>query len=254
MEYELSWLMVFLLIGTGIIAGFINILAAGGSFLTIPALMLFGIPADIANATNRVGVFLQAVEGVRGFGSRGMLDVKSIIPILVPTLTGSLLGSLLASYLSADILEPVILTTLISMALLMVLKPSFVTPPKEMVPLSPWKSPMGFMGLFLSGVYGGFIQAGVGFVLIAALCGSLRYDLVRANALKMAATAVFTTVSLVVFISRDQILWVPGLLLALGSVIGARLAVKFALTVKQDVLRWFLLVVVIAVCLAVWLT
>lgn len=254
MDYEFSWLMALLLVSTGIIAGFINILAAGGSFLTIPALMLFGIPADIANATNRVGVLLQSVEGIRGFSKKGILDWTAVIPILVPTLAGSLAGSLLASYLAAEILEPVILATLVSMATLMVLKPSFVTPPPGTVPLSPWQTPVGFAGMFFAGVYGGFIQAGVGFVLIAALCGALRYDLKRANALKIAATLVFTCVSLVVFIARDQILWVPGLLLAVGSVIGARLAVRFTVSVKQEILRRFLLLVVAAVCLVVWLT
>lgn len=253
MEYELSWLMVLLLVGTGIIAGFVNILAAGGSFLTIPTLMLFGIPADIANATNRVGVFLQAAEGIRGFGQRGMLEWHSFVAMMVPTLIGSLAGALLASYLDVAILEPVILTTLIAMAVLMVVKPSSFNPPQGSTPLSPWSSPSGFFGLLLSGIYGGFIQAGVGFVLIAALCGSLRYDLVRANALKMAATGVFTLVSLTVFILRGQILWIPGLLLALGSVVGAWLAVKFAVTVSQQVLRWFLLCVVVTVCITVWL-
>lgn len=254
MAYELSWWMATLLVGTGLIAGFINILAGGGSFLTIPALMLLGIPADIANATNRVGVMLQAVEGIRGFQRKGMLPQNAIVPMLVPTVTGSLLGSLLASYMPLALLEPVILITLISMALLMVFKPSFVTPPPGTEPLSPWQSVSGFAGMFFAGVYGGFIQAGVGFVLIAALAGALRYDLVRANALKMVATGVFTAIALTVFIARDQILWIPGLLLALGSVIGARLSVNFAVSVNQEVLRWLLLVIVIAVCLAVWLT
>jgi uncharacterized membrane protein YfcA len=71
LDYEINWLMALLLVSTGTVAGFINVLAGGGSFLTIPALMLLGIPADIANATNRVGVLMQAVEGVRGFNRHG---------------------------------------------------------------------------------------------------------------------------------------------------------------------------------------
>lgn len=253
MEYEINGWFALLLISTGIIAGFINILAGGGSFLTIPALMLMGIPADIANATNRVGVMLQATEGIRGFNKKGMLDKQAIVPILLPTIVGSCIGALLASYVPVSLLKPIILITLISMALLMVIKPSIMTPPEGTEPLSPWQSPGGFIGLFLAGIYGGFIQAGVGFALLAALVGTLRYDLVRANALKMVATAIFTIVSLIIFISRDQILWVPGLLLAVGSVIGARLSVNFAVTVSQPVLRWFLLVTVIAVCIGVTL-
>lgn len=254
MDYELSWSMALLLSGTGLLAGFINVLAAGGSFLTLPALMLFGIPADIANATNRVGVLLQCVEGIRGFRRLGQLPTAAIVPTLVPCISGALLGSLLASYLPTSVLEPVILATLISMAAIMVLRPEFVQPPAGTPPLSPWRSPGGFFGLFAAGVYGGFIQAGVGFLLLAALCGGLRYDLVRGNALKIAATGVFTIVALAVFIARGQVLWIPGLLLAAGSVVGTRLAVRFAVSVPQRVLRWFLLLTVVAVCLAVWLT
>jgi uncharacterized membrane protein YfcA len=254
LDYEISALMALLLVGTGTAAGFINVLAGGGSFLTIPALMLLGIPADIANATNRVGVMMQAVEGVRGFNRHGMLPREAVGSIMLPTLVGSLLGALTASYMPLALLEPILLVTLIGMAVLMVARPALMTPAAGTEPLSPRHSRAGFIGLLLAGVYGGFIQAGVGFVLLAALAGALRYDLVRANALKMVATALFTGVALVIFIARDQILWAPGLLLAVGAVLGARLSVNVAMTVNQTLLRWFLLVTVVAVCLAVWLT
>lgn len=254
MTPEFGALMATLLIGTGVAAGFINVLAGGGSFLTIPALMLLGIPADVANATNRVGVMLQSAEAVRGFNRHGKLAKDAIRPILTPTIAGALVGALAASYMPVTVLEPVILVTLIAMAIFLVVRPAAMTPPPETEPLSPRDSPAGLLGLFAAGVYGGFIQAGVGFVLLACLAGLLRYDLVRANALKMLATAVFTAVALVVFIARDQILWVPGMLLGAGSVIGAQLAVRFAIEVNQIVLRWLLLVTVVAVCVAVWLT
>lgn len=90
-------------------------------------------------------------------------------------------------------------------------------------------------------------------MLLAALAGVLRYDLVRANALKVAATAIFAVVALVVFVARDQVLWIPGLILGASCMIGVRLSVKFAITVPQQVLRWFLLVMVVVVCVAAWL-
>ncbi|KJS04994.1 MAG: permease [Gammaproteobacteria bacterium BRH_c0] len=252
MEYELTWLTVTLLFASGIIASCINVLAGGGSLLTLPALMLLGMPADIANATNRVGVFLQSVEGVRGFHRHGMFASEAILPILVPTVSGSLVGALVASYLPATVLEPVLLTTMIAMAVLMVLRPSVVVPPAGTIPLSVNQSPLGWVSLFAAGLYGGFVQAAVGFVLIAALAGALRYDLVRANALKLACTGIFSLVALVVFVARGQVLWVPGLILAAGMVIGVRLSVRFAISVDQKVLRWFLLVMVVVVCLAAW--
>lgn len=253
MEYELTWLTVTLLFASGIIASFINVLAGGGSLLTLPALMLMGMPADIANATNRVGIFLQSVEGVRGFHRHGMFAKEAMVPILVPTISGSLVGALIASYLPPTVLEPVLLITMVSMAVLMVVRPSSVAPPAGTIPLSVNQSPLGWISLFAAGLYGGFVQAAVGFVLIAALAGALRYDLVRANALKLACTAIFSIVALVVFVARGQVLWVPGLILAAGMVIGVRLSVRFAISVDQKVLRWFLLVMVVVVCLAAWL-
>lgn len=253
MEYEFTWLTLSLLLAAGVIAGFVNTLAGGGSLLTLPALMLLGMPADIANGTNRVAVLIQSIEGVRGFHSHGKLAREALLPILGPSVAGALVGALAASYLPPTWLEPVLLTTLMAMAVAMVLWPTMVVPPLGTEPRTLRQAPSGFVWLFGAGLYGGFIQAGVGFVLIAAMAGVLRYDLVRANALKMAATVIFSIVALAVFIPRGQVLWIPGLVLAAASVIGVRLSVRVAINVNQQVLRWFLLVTVLAVCLAAWI-
>ena len=92
-EYELSLLMIVLLVMTGVLAGFINTLAGGGSMLTLPALMMLGMPADVANATNRVGVLMQSVTGAKGFSDQDKLDHNAVLPILVPTVIGALVGS-----------------------------------------------------------------------------------------------------------------------------------------------------------------
>lgn len=123
---QLGWLELIALIVSGIIAGFVNTLAGGGSIFTLPALMLLGMPADVANGTNRVGVFLQSVAAVRGFKRHGKLETQAIVPILVPTVIGSLVGSLVASYLPVDILKPVLIFTMITMTLVIVLKPNSI--------------------------------------------------------------------------------------------------------------------------------
>jgi uncharacterized membrane protein YfcA len=97
------------------------------------------------------------------------------------------------------------------------------------------------------------VQAGVGFVLIAALAGTLRYDLARTNALKMLCTGAITVVALVVFIADGLVLWIPGLILGASTMTGAALAVKLAIRLHQDVLRWFLfLMTVCASAAALW--
>ncbi len=248
MQYELSVLTVSLLVLAGFIAGFINTIAGGGSMLTLPALMLMGMQADIANATNRVGIFLQSVAGARGFHKHGKLELDTVIPTLLPTVLGSLGGAVLASYLPLTWLKPALLFTMLGMAALMLVQPNVVAPPPGTPVHTIAERPLAWFGLFFAGFYGGFVQAGVGFIIIATLAGVLRFDLVRTNALKMAINAALTAIALAVFVVREQVLWVPGLIMAFGTVIGATMSVKFAISVPQSVLKWVLFVMVLASC------
>lgn len=248
MEYELSLLMISLLLLTGVVSGFINTIAGGGSMLTLPALMMLGMPADVANATNRVGVLMQSLAGAKGFRDQGRLDSGAILPVLVPTGAGSLAGALLASYMPVSLLEPLLLGTMVTMALVMVLRPETVVPPEGSAPYALSERPLAGVGLFLAGLYGGFIQAGVGFILIAALAGGLRYDLVRTNALKAVCTAVFSGIALLIFALRGQVWWIPGAVLAIGSIAGALVSVRFAINVSQNTLKWMLFGMVSLTC------
>lgn len=240
--FELSVLSVSLLVSMGFLAGIINTMAGGGSNLTIPALMVMGLPADIANATNRVSVFFQSITAARGFNKHGKLDIPDLKKIVGVTLVGGLAGSLVASYMPPEFLKPTLLTAMILMAGLILFKPAVVAPPEGTMPLKISESPSSIPMLLLAGFYGGFVQAGVGFILIAAVAGSLRYDLVRSNALKIVCTLGFTAIALIVFIWNDQILWLPGLLLAAGSIFGAHLAVKITINLSQRALKWFLFI------------
>lgn len=237
-----------ILIALGILAGIINTLAGGGSNLTLPALMVMGMPADIANASNRVGIFLQSLTGALGFKKHNRLESDEILPMMIPTLLGGLAGALAASFSPEWILKPMLLGAMVTMSLVMVLRPAMIIPPEGTIPLKVADSPKSWIGLTIAGFYGGFVQAGVGFILLAAVCGVLRYDLVRGNALKLVCTLAFTLVALVVFIARDQVAWIPALILSIGFIIGAHLSVKFAIKAKPDTLKKLLLVMTICGC------
>ncbi|WP_163370864.1 sulfite exporter TauE/SafE family protein [Endozoicomonas acroporae] len=239
-----------ILITLGIVAGIINTLAGGGSNLTLPALMVMGMPADIANASNRVGIFLQSLTGALGFRQYNRLETGEILPMMIPTLAGGLAGAVTASYSPEWALKPMLLGAMVTMSLIMVLRPAMIVPPEGTVPLKVADSPKSWIGLTIAGFYGGFVQAGVGFILLAAVCGVLRYDLVRGNALKLVCTLAFTVVALVVFIARDQVAWIPALVLSIGYIIGAHLSVKFAIKAKPDTLKKLLLVMTVCGCFA----
>src|SRR5690606_32042015 len=149
MEYDITLLIVLALVG--LLAGGINTIAGGGSNLTLPVLMLLGLPADVANGTNRVAVVLQCIVGIRGFNSHGRLDVPAIMPIMIPTLIGGVLGALAAALIPPIALKPILLGTIISMSLLILLRPGFVTPPPGTPVLSVSQSRMAWWSLFAAG-------------------------------------------------------------------------------------------------------
>jgi uncharacterized membrane protein YfcA len=249
MTIETLWLHLALA-AAGLGAGFVNTLAGGGSMLTLPALMLLGLPADVANGTNRVSVLSHSVSGVYGFHRRGKLDTRALVPVLIPTVAGAAVGAVAASQVPPSILKYVLLGTMMTMAVLMAGFPARVTAPDGEEPILTSRRLARSAGLFATGLYGGFIQAGVGMLLLAVLGGVMRYDLVRGNALKLACTMVFGAVALAIFAAAGQVNWFLGALLAVYTTAGSQLGVRFAMRVNQTALRRLLLAAVVASCIA----
>jgi uncharacterized protein len=245
-------IQAIMLIVIGFIAGGINTFAGGGSNLSLPALMMVGLPADVANATNRIAVFMQSLTATHGYYKHDKLNSDSIKNIIVPILLGGLVGAVVASYLDVDILKPLLLATMVCVSLWVVLKSDSDHPAEQIINCS--ESKWGFITTFAAGFYGGFIQAGVGFVLIAVFVGVLKYDLLKANALKIVATLLFTAVALIVFIYRDQVAWMAGIYLAIGSILGAMLSVKFSVNVKSKTLKILVLIMTVIASIAALLS
>lgn len=228
----------------GVAAGVINILAGGGSNLILPVLMMFGIPPDIANGSNRVGVFLQSLEGIRGFAKAGKIPPReNIVQLLIPTASGGLAGAVLAAVLPAAVLKPTLLLAMLAVAGLMLFKPHLMTAHAAAgVPLDVRRHKRAWLLLFGCGIYGGFVQAGVGLLMLPVLMGLLHYDPARANALKIICTLGFTTVALLVFLLNGQVWWLLGLTLAAGNVAGAAIGVRCALKISPQKMRWLVFV------------
>ncbi|MFQ3229561.1 sulfite exporter TauE/SafE family protein [Reinekea sp.] len=250
---ELTPLFITILAVTGLISGVINTIAGGGSNLTLPALMMMGLPADAANATNRVGVFMQSVAAVQGFASRGKMPTHDLKGIMIPLCVGGLLGSISASFMPVSFLKPVLLFTMLSLSTVILFRPSTVFPDEGEESLLVKGNAKAWWMLLFAGWYGGFVQAGVGFILIAAIAGSLRYDLVRTNALKVLAAGAFTLIALSVFIWRDQVVWIPGLILAASTIVGARIGVRLSLKVDPKFMKWFLFVMTLVASAAAFI-
>jgi uncharacterized protein len=227
----------------GFIAGFVNTVAGSGSLITLPVLILLGLPANIANGTNRVGIVIQNVVSVATFHSRGALDVGGSMKIAVPTIVGSVIGAALAVDLDEALLNKIIGVLMLAMLGIMLLRPRrWLEAHATVRHTSYWLQAPVF---FAIGVYGGFIQAGVGIFLLAALVLAGGYNLVRANAVKNLIVLAFTVAALAVFVINDQVRWGLGLLLAIGNGAGAWVAAHLAVERGAPFVRGALIVVLL---------
>ncbi|MDH3653842.1 MAG: sulfite exporter TauE/SafE family protein [Myxococcales bacterium] len=249
---ELSYQSLAILAAAGVLATIVNVMAGGGGMIVLPALMALGLPADVANGTYRLGVVTQSIAGTVALRREGKLDTSSIVPILIPTVLGAILGAWLATRVPREVLKPIMLATMIIMAAMIAFRKRTLIP-SEGRALRPQDAPRSYAGLFLAGLYGGFIQAGVGFLLLGVLVGTLRHDLIGGNALKLVVTLTFGTVSLGIFVWAGLVSWAPAIVLAAASIVGARLGVRLMLKVPVAGLRWFVFAAVVATCIAAWL-
>ncbi len=241
------------LIGVGLLAGVINTLAGGGSLLTLPVLLLFGLSPHAANATNRVAIVVQSFAGTAFFDQAGRLDRSGARAVILPTLAGALLGALLAASMPGELLRVLMLGVTTGLAVLLFLRPSILAPDVEAGVTRRAPDTRNQLTLVAVGFYSGLLQAGVGLLMLAVLCGQLRYDLTAANALKSLVIAFATLLAALIFAAAGQVLWLPGLALSIGMVAGARLAVAFSLRSSPKVLQRVVLALVLVSCVAAWI-
>jgi len=243
---ELPSLLEMLAIAvSGTFAGFVNTLAGAGSLVTLPVLLHLGLAPDVANATNRVGVFLASLAGVSGFDAGGKLDRRAAVALAIPALLGAVVGAMLAVVLPDTVFKPVMIGMLMLVSVFLVYKPHVLAPAEGTPPLTLRDRPFAAFLLFLLGVYAAFLQAGMGIFASLLLSSVLRYDLLRANAIKSGMVLAITTIALAIFVAKDKVQWIPGLALGVFQVIGARAAVKWALKSSPDALRKVLFVAAI---------
>lgn len=233
-----------LVLVAGVLAGVINTLAGSGSLITLPALIFLGLPANVANGTNRVGVVLQNIVAGATFKHSGSLDLRGALLLSIPSVVGSVIGAQIAVNLDERMMRQVIGAVMVVMLAVMVLRPErWLQGTLQSLPKTGFTL-MQAVSMFVIGLYGGFIQAGVGIFLLAALVLSVGYDLVRANAVKIVIILVFTFCSLLVFANNAQVDWVAGLVLGAGNMIGAGWAARMAATKGASWVRWVVLATV----------
>jgi len=232
--------LYLLVIGVGIIAGFINTLAGSGSLLTLPILIFLGLPANIANGTNRIAILFQSIVSVTSFKQQKVLDIKQGVWLSIPAVAGAIVGADVAVNFNEDLMQKFIAGLLIFMFFVILYKPDrWIKGKAGLVQTKP--SLIQIFVFFGIGFYGGFIQAGVGIFLLAGLVFSVGTDLVKSNGLKNFIVLVYAPFALAVFIINKQVHWEMGLILAIGNMIGAYIASKVAVSWGPKFIRIILL-------------
>lgn len=238
----MTWFEAVLLLVGGGFAGAVNAMAGGGSMLTVPLLVLAGVPGVAANGSNRVGILTSNVSSLQSYRSAGVQVPSNLLPIVAPAVVGSLVGAYGISRLTDDTFETVFGLIMIPLILLTIFKPKV---PSD---IEPWSQNTTIGVFFGIGLYAGAIQAGVGLVLLAALSRS-GFDLISANVVKVIFIFFATVIALPVFIIQGDVRWGPAILLAVGLSIGGWVGAKFAVRGGEKWIRIVMIVAALALAL-----
>lgn len=241
---ELTSFILLFIVGT--VAGFINVMAGGGSSIVLPFLIFLGLDASLANGTNRIAIFIQNVSAILSFKKEQVSDFKISFKIGLFALPGAVTGAIIATKISDELFETILAIIMIGIVISMILPKSKKHYSKDLVNKIPI---LIYPIMFLIGFYGGFIQVGVGFLLMAALHYILHLNLVKVNMHKVFIVFLYTIPALSIFIFTGNVDWIIGIVLACGNAFGAWWAAKLAVKKGDKVIRVILSVVVLGMSL-----
>ncbi len=246
MELELI-LLVFI----GIVTGVINTLAGGGSLLTLPMLIFLGLPPSVANGTNRIAILIQSIVTNAGFRSKGINTYPFSIYFGISATIGAIIGAQLAIEIDGDLFNKILAIIMVVVVAYLVLnrKSRMEDVIERVSGKHLWISIILF---FFVGIYGGFIQAGVGFLMLLVLSGVNRFSLVKSNALKIVITGIYTVFAVIIFIINDKMNWEYGLILAFGNAIGGWFASRWSVKKGDGLVKIFLVIMVTIMAIKLW--
>lgn len=217
-----------ILYAVGALAGFINVSAGGGSSITLPILIFAGLDSATANGTNRVALIMQNLSGIGSFHNQKIRGITIALKYAVFTIPGAIIGAYFSIKITQEWFERILAVIMIGVVVTLFSKKNYAEHQD-----SENKQPgaLFYFSLILSGFYGGFIQVGIGFILMAALYHFLQTTLVRVNFYKLIIVLVYMIPTMLVFLINDKINWILGISLSLGMITGAWLSAH--LTVKK---------------------
>ena len=224
---EVSLDAIALLCATGFAAGFVDAIAGGGGLLTIPAMLLAGVPPVAAVATNKVQGTLAIISALYTYNRSGIVEWRAGLPMAMMALVVSMGGALSVNTLPKDAISALIPALLITVALYFGLMRGFGEADRKSR-----LSPTGFMLLIVPPIafYDGFLGPGAGSFYAAALIALQGLGMTRTTAMTKLLNGGSNLGALLLFAYAGSVIWPLGLAMGvfsmLGAQIGSRLAIK----------------------------
>ncbi|MGB5554549.1 MAG: sulfite exporter TauE/SafE family protein [Flavobacteriaceae bacterium] len=248
----MEWYHYVLLIFVGLFVAFINTLAGGGSLLTLPILIFMGLPPSVANGTNRIAVLVQGIANVAGYGSKGMqVSSKFIWQLSIAATFGTIFGTSLAIWIDEGVFNKILALVMVLMVILMLYKPK-----KDFIGLGErlegkhrnW----GIFAFFFIGIYGGFIQAGTGILMLLALSSINHLTLMKSNVIKATVVLIYSIAALMLFGLNGKLNWEIGLTLASGQALGGWLTSRWSVNKGDGIVKAVMIIMVTAMAIKLW--
>jgi uncharacterized membrane protein YfcA len=223
---NLEWYEYLLVLIGSFIAGSINTLAGNGSVITLSLLTdSVGLPPNVANGTNRIGLLLQSAGSSKGFAQNASANFNGATHIIVLMIIGAIAGVIVATQVSNEQFMFVFKYLMVGMLILVLVKPERWIKESTVKTLPKWQSYPIFLVL---GFYGGFIQMGMGIFFVAVLVLMSGYNIIAANAIKTVVVMIYTVIVLAIFAYKGLVDWQTGFILAIGQTFGGYLTALYA--------------------------
>lgn len=244
---DLTLIALLLLFVAALIAGFIDALVGGGGFITIPALLIAGLPPHFALGTNKLQAVVGSGSAMVVMMQRGRVHWHRIRWLMFSAFLGSALGTILLQFINAGVLTLLIPLVLLIVAAYFLFAPTAVDSKARMEQL-----PYATSAVPLIGVYDGFLGPGTGSFFTMAGSALRGMDIVTASANARALNFATNIASIIVFAFFIQISWQAGLVMMFGQFLGANIGARYLLTIEPSRLKYALVMASLAM-LIVWI-
>ncbi len=220
----------------GVASGWVNVLAGGGSLLTVPIMVFLGMPGPVANGTNRIAIIAQNISAVGTFFRQGFSDFRLSASLAASASAGAFFGAQVGVRLEGEWFDRTLAVVMVGVMVVMATGGDGKTADAAR-DAKPRNLVLGHALMLGAGFWGGFIQVAVGFLMMPILYRVMGLDLVRVNMHKVFIALCFSFVALGVFASQVDIAWRAGLALAAGNALGGYLGANTAVAKGAPFIR-----------------